>query len=216
MTRRKVSAPYNDFVKETDSILRLDGINQQRLGVVRGSNPQGLINKQQLHLLTESSFFSAFRAFENFVEDVFILCLLEKPSIANKRPKSYLKPKDFRHARELLKSSQKYLDWTSPQTLIERSERYLADGEPFKTVIASNQKDIQNMKRIRNHIAHNSDESSQDYRKVVRDINSGTLPLTIPPPGELLLQIAPRTQPSQHYLVFYIARLREVAKAIVH
>lgn len=215
MARIKVSAPYGEFVQEIDSLLRIDKNNQRRFIPGPRRSSQNSISHQQLVLLTEGVFFSSFRAFESLLEDIFLLYTLEKPTLANRRPRSYLKPRGFDHAFHLIKSAMPYLDWTNPNTVIGRAETYLKDGQPFKIVIASNQVSLNDMKKIRNHIAHKSRESLMQYLTVLKK-HYRVIPLQIPRPGEYLIKIVPNSAPPTHYLVYYLENLKQIAKDLTH
>ena len=134
--RRYVSAVLNDFTAEIKRLKRLDRDTQQRLSSSLGRPTKGSLTKKQVHLITENLFFSAFRAYESLIEDVFLLYVMEKKPLSGRRPKSYLNPRDFDHSANLIKSSMYFLDWTSSDILIKRSELYLKDGYPV-TVIAN-------------------------------------------------------------------------------
>lgn len=203
MARIKISAAHKDFTTELSSLIRLDSINQSNAGLSKG----------QLELLTEGVFLSAFRAYENYVEEVFLLYTLEKKSLSGFKPKSYLKPRSYDHSRDLIRSSMPFLDWSNPESVMERASIYLSSGEPLKTALAGATRDLLDMKTLRNQIAHNSEESKIKYAKLLRR-EYGTTPLKIPPPGRHLLKAVPRVIPSEHYLVFYINKLLSVGAAI--
>jgi len=203
--RRRVSAVQADINKELNRLLRLDSENQRRFS--------GSANMYQLELLTESIFFSAYRAYENFLEDTFVLYCLEKESVSGKKYGSYLKPKNFSHARELIQSSMTHLDWTSPDNVISRAETYLLDGEPFKTPVASSLESLRDMKKLRNHIAHNSRDSKGPYISVITK-HYRTVPLKEPSPGKYLLEMVSRSNPQKYYLVKYIEDIKNVVTAI--
>lgn len=205
MERRKVSAVKADVIKQLDKLLRLDIDNQKRFS--------GSVNRYQLELLTETVFFYAYREFENFLEDAFVLFSLEKKSISGKKYSSFLKPKNFSHARELLQSGMQFLDWTSPDSVISRAEIYLVDGKPFKTPIASSLESLRDMKKLRNHIAHNSRESRKGYIAVITK-HYRTVPLKEPMPGKYLLEMVSRAAHPKYYLVKYIEDMKNVATAI--
>jgi hypothetical protein len=177
--RRKIITVYKDFQKELNRLEKFDLQNQKNF--LRGN-----LSKQQLHLLTESIFFAAFRAYENFIRDIFLLYCMEKNSRTGASVKSYLRPKNFSHAEFLIKSSMPFLDWASPDTVIERAELYLEQGFPVKTPYTTNLSSLRTFRRIRNHIAHNSTVSLEEFKKVLRD-HYGTIPINIPKPGEFLL-----------------------------
>ena len=203
----------NNFSNDLDSLLAVDISNHTRTAQGVGLAETSVLTVEQLHLITEGLFFSAYRAFENYLENAFILCLVGEPTSRNFVPISYLQPKDVNHARELIKAGQSFLDWTSPDNVISRAETYLEDGKPFNNVLPSHLVPLRNMKKLRNHIAHNSKESEGEYKKLVRDLNNGVLPLQTPTPGELLLQQS-SSSASSHYLIELITTLRAVAGQI--
>ena len=206
MTRQRVSAPYRDFIRQIESLIKIDQKNQQNLAS---------FSRSQHHILTEGIFISAFREYEKFIEDVFLLYTLEKPTISNRRTYSYLKPRNFNHALDLVKSSMYFLEWNSPDTIISRAEIYLKDGEPIKTPITSNLVLLKNIRHIRNHIAHNSKESLGKYKNVIRQ-HYNVLPMTIPRPGEFLLNMVPSQNPPVHYLLHYLIELKRIAADITN
>lgn len=72
------------------------------------------------------------------MRDVFLLYCLEKRPQTGKKVGSYLKPKSFHHAEQLIQSSMPFLDWVSPETVVSRAELYLDQGFPIKLPVATN------------------------------------------------------------------------------
>ena len=173
-SRRKTSTVLKDFQAEIQQLEKFDSENQIKF---TASGKKGGLSLRQLHLLTEHIFFVGFRTYEGFVRDLFLLYCLEKPHSSGKKVVSYLRPKDFNHAEILIKSSMSFLDWTSPAAVIERAETYLKDGFPIKLPYETNIQTLRDFKHIRNHIAHNSKESLEDFKKVVKrhGCNSATV-----------------------------------------
>lgn len=197
--RRKISAVYNDFYKEIKRLEKFDRQNQARFSLPRGTIG---ISKRQLYLLTEGLFFAGFRAYENFLRDIFLLYCLGKKPRSGKVVLSFLRPKDFLHAEELIQSSMQFLDWSNPSTMIARSEIYLDQGFPIKLPLLTNFESLIDHKHLRNHIAHNSKESLEQYKKVLRK-HYGTVPLIIPSPGEFLLVRDKKIRRKYKLLVFF-------------
>lgn len=193
--RIKISAAYNDFSSQLQSLRNFDQVNQTNF-------QNKSLSKKQLHILSESTFFSAFREYENFIRDVFLLYTQEKRRTNGAKVVSYLQPKDFFHAENLIKSSMPFLDWNSPDTIIERSELYLKDGYPVKMPYTANKSKLGDYKKVRNHIAHNSTESMVSFKKVLRGY-FGTNPLTIPSVGEYLLLTSKIDHNKYHLLEFF-------------
>lgn len=207
--RRKHSAVLNDFHSELRSLERLDAENQRNFSTSTGGSSSKGLSQWQLYLLTESIFFSAFRAYENFIRDVFLLYCMEKRPPSGAKARSFLKPKNFNHTERLIQSSMPFLDWTEPDTVLDRAELYLNEGFPVKLPYTTNRETLREFKRIRNHIAHYSKKSLQDYKKVLRQ-HYGTVPLSIPSPGEFLL--ASEKGSRKYKLLTFFDIMRKVSK----
>ena len=177
--RLKVSASYNSFIKEIERLKKFDFVNQNNF-------LKKELTRSQIELLVESIFFAAYRSYEGFLREIFLLYCLEKQPKRKPKVKSFLKPKDFEHSEQLIKSSMPFLDWTSPDKVIERSEIYLQNGHPIKLPYTANLQPLREFKKIRNHIAHNSVESQNDYEKVINNYFS-YIPLKVPSPGQFLM-----------------------------
>jgi hypothetical protein len=191
--RLKISASVNWFTQEINRLRRFDFDNQKKF-----NNRELTIS--QLELLVESIFFNSFRSYEGFIREIFILYCMEKKSSKRPHSKSYLQPINFLHAEQLLKSSMDFLDWTSPDTVINRAELCLENGHPVKLPYTINRLHLQDFKKIRNHIAHNSIESEQNFSKVVRTYYNGVTPFVIPNPAKYLM-LTSRVNPLNYILL---------------
>lgn len=170
------------------------------------------LTKAQMHLLTEAVFFAAFRAYEQFLRNVFLLYCCGIQTNRRKLVRSFLHPKTIQHAETLVKSSMPFLDWSSPDILIERAEAYLKDGYPLKIPLSSNLECLQTLKKVRNHIAHMSVESTAEFKKVVKT-HYGTIPLRLPRPGEYLL-LPCKQDLSTYYLSSFMDLMEDVASQV--
>jgi len=103
-----------------------------------------------------------------------------------------------------------FLDWSSPDTLIDRSEAYLKDGFPVKRPLTTNLDTLRALKKVRNHIAHMSGESTVEFKKVLKS-HYGTVPLRLLRPGEYLL-LPCKGDKSTYYLMSYMDTMEDVAK----
>lgn len=188
------------------SLITLDALNQRHFSA--GVGRKSCLTTAQLHVLTEAIFFAAYRLYEQFMRNVFILyCCGVQPN-RRRLVRPFLKPKTLKHAEELLQSSKPFLDWSSPDSIIDRAETYLEDGYPIKDVISANLESLRDLRRIRNHIAHMSKESLAEYVKTVKR-HYGTIPLKIPRPGEFLLLT--RGGSTSYYLSDYLQMIDRVA-----
>lgn len=155
----------------------------------------------ELDLLFESMFLSAFRALENLLEDCFIYSMQGIADLSGATVERYANPNNRQHAREMLMGSQTVLDWTTASTITRRFDTFLKD----KTVglyvgVTGGSSTLSTAKDLRNHIAHNSDESAAKYARVV-SVFYPTVPLNIPTSGELL-RSTPTAGPAKSKQVF--------------
>lgn len=197
LARRKASAIQRDFFIVINRLKKFDSENQKKFSY--STFPK--INKNEMFFSTESIFISAFREFENFIRDVFLLYCMGTSIKSRKKIKSYLYPNNINHAEKLVQSSLQFLDWNSPDNIIERAELYLHEGYPIKLPFTTHLNKLREYKKIRNHIAHNSTASLKDYYKVLTS-HYGTLPLRIPQPGEFLLENEPNDS-TKYKLQYY-------------
>lgn len=204
-SRRKLSAVLRDFDAELNRLERYDAENQTRFS----SSPSTLL-KHQLHLLTEAIFFRGFRAYESFVRDVFLLYCLGKRPGSGVRVTSFLTPRDFEHAEDMIQSSMPILDWANPDLVIQRADLYLKDGFPVKLPYTTHRETLMDFRRIRNHIAHDSKQSLAGFQVVLRR-HYGTIPLRIPTPGEFLL-LRDKSDPSKYKLLIFFDLMRQFSR----
>lgn len=152
------------------------------------------ITDSEVRSLTfESALSRAFRAYENFVEGVFLAYMVGEPTASGAPAARYVSPPSHEHARRMLQGKARFLEWAEPATVIERGEYFLHNEGPLSTAVIQSWNTIDWMRRLRNHIAHNSVESLGQYRKVVTAIMLID-PATPPRPGELL-QARPQRGP---------------------
>lgn len=201
--RIKISACYNPFIQEINKLERFDFLNHKKFN-------SSELTKDQMELMVESIFFAGFRAYEGFIREIFVLYCLEKQTPTKKKVKSYLKPKNFEHSELLVKSSMPYLDWTSPETVISRSELYLEDGYPIKLPYTTNLQQLKDFKKLRNHIAHNSLESETQYEKLVRTYYGGVKPLVCPTPGQYLM-LTSKVKTTNYLLLDFFDLMKKIS-----
>jgi hypothetical protein len=195
--------------RELVSLCSLDKKNQEQYSILIAAGKKPKLTKSQLHLLTESIFFAAFRAYEQFLRQIFIIYCLGKQTMHRRQIQSFLNPTNIDHAEALIQSAMPFLDWSSPDQVIERAELYLKGGYPIKRAIAANIDSLRDFKRIRNHIAHMSKESMGEYKKVLKKYFT-VLPLRIPTPGEYLL-LPSQSNTLRYNLLAYIDLIEKVS-----
>lgn len=206
--RTKVAAALRDLEREFASLENLVAKSIQKTAGA-GRPGKAEIAPVQREAITEFAFLGMFRAYEAFIEDVFILYVVEKNAANGKLSKSYVKTKNREHARDLIKQDRRYLDWASPDTVLWRSEMFLKNGGHIKPTYTTRRVGLMEMRDIRNHVAHRSVESRARFRKVLRSV-LGTEPMPTPTVGGFLL-LADPIDPSRHIFDRYLEELKDVA-----
>ncbi|MEX8031900.1 hypothetical protein AB6V29_02590 [Microbacterium sp. 20-116] len=105
-------------------------------------------------LISNACFLSVFIALEEFYEAAFAHYLVGRMSTARWKPSKYGRPPSTDHAQKMLIGTQRYVDWSTPSTVVRLADLYFVDGEPFRTPIASAQEHLNRMKTVRNATAH--------------------------------------------------------------
>jgi hypothetical protein len=107
-------------------------------------------------LITNACFLGLFISLEEFLEASFPHYLIGRMSTNRWRPGKYGRPRDATHAHEMLKGNQRFIDWSTPDTVIKLADLYFKQGEPFRIPIVSSLAHLNRMKKVRNATAHMS------------------------------------------------------------
>ncbi|MFX1818464.1 hypothetical protein PV768_01595 [Pseudarthrobacter sp. CC4] len=105
-------------------------------------------------LISEACFLNLFITLEEFLEASFAHYLVGKMSTARWRPSRFAKPTSLEHAQRMLIGSQRFVDWSTPDTVLKFADLYFLGGEPFRTPLAGAKSHLQGMKTVRNSTAH--------------------------------------------------------------
>ena len=164
-------------------------------------------------LVAELAFLRAFLAWEAFVEEVFILYLLGAAPPKGRSPRRYAQPPNRRLAELMVAEGREYADWTGTDTVVKRADRFFREGEPFRSALRNRQSLLQDLRTLRNAIAHSSKSSQEKYQKLVRR------ELTRYPPslavGSFLARRNPKASQPESFFETYAGSLVTVAEGIV-
>lgn len=204
---QRIDTAQRDFLKQLSRIRRLDRENQSRFRLAGG--PRGAnLTEAQFNILSEGLFSIGFRQFERFLEEVFVLYARGVRSPSGRVARPFIVPRSAAHALDLMQSAMPFLEWNSPETVINRAELYLRDGAPIKAVIVAHRTLFEDARQIRNHIAHDSRESLRRYRNVAAR-RLRIAPANVPPPGRFLQQTDPVA--STHMLLTFVNGFERIA-----
>ena len=169
--------------------------------------------KEHYTQIVELAFMKVFLTWEGFLEEAFILYLLGRESPTGYAPVRHAIPMNRQHAVELLASDARHTDWTAANRVVSRATRFFKGGRPFVNVIRPQTNLLDNLKKIRNALSHESTEAAEKFETFVRNELTFFPPGMIP--GTFLATLKPHHAPPKTYLQFYAENFRSMAKAII-
>lgn len=196
-----------DFEQEVNSAHRLVAA-LGRARVIQG----GPVTQAQFHQVVELGYLRAYLAWESFLENSFILYVMGKRSGSGAGPRRFVTPENRRHAVNICTEGQRYADWTSIDKVVSKAERFFRGGEPYKSALTNKQILLQDMKTIRNAIAHQSDDAALKFEALVRKELRFLAPHTTV--GSFLNTSRPTSAPAASFLEHYLDELSYVAVQI--
>jgi hypothetical protein len=123
------------------------------------------------HKLTEGLMLSVWTHWEEFIQEILVIDLAtDTDGFLKKDVKAFrTKGAPLRYAEKILNhpdSPDKYIEWDY-RSVQKRANNYLSNGHRYPNALAR-QNDIDNLKRIRNGIAHKGDKAWESFIKVVK------------------------------------------------
>lgn len=162
--------------------------------------------------MVELAFLRVFLAWESFLEETFILFVLGNTPTGRRVPIRFVNPPNRPVARELVADGRPYAKWTADEVR-RRSTRFFRGGWPFEPALKASQQALQDLNTVRNAVAHDSEDSWEKFKKLVRrDLKTLPSGLTV---GKYLDTVRPGTTPATSFMDHYLATIVLVADAIV-
>jgi hypothetical protein len=134
----------------------------------------------------ESLAFRTFRASERLIRAVFLEGCASATTPSGTKVASKVRSSDHRTVEEVLKAGNRFLDWGNIAKVRTLANLVFDNGFPVIDVVDPINSDLTDLQKIRNFIAHDSDEAKSGFDQVV----ASRLVLSPNPPdsaGKLLL-----------------------------
>ncbi len=164
--------------------------------------------KRDLYYSFEMAFISIFISFEHFFEETYIAALM-KPRDNSGRRLSLVLPASKSHAAEMIKLGNRYFDPFPLDQFKKRSKIFIKDFRPFDEITNADKRIIDECSVIRNHIAHESENTKKRYKTTV--IPGKSIPHKSLRPGVLLSSEIYR---GVSYIEHYYAEMAGIARKI--
>lgn len=118
--------------------------------------------------MIELAFLRGFLAWEGFLEESFLLYMLGKKPPTGRAPVRYVLPPTRRAAHALAAGGRDYAKWDTGNDVVTLAERCFRDGRPYAGVLRGEQQMLQDVKTVRNAIAHDSTAARERFEGLVR------------------------------------------------
>lgn len=197
---------FRDSVAEANSFIAL--------AFQQDSNGNYVLSQNEREFITDSAYIKIFIAWETFLENGFIQYMLGEPSILGNAITRYVQPLNEKHANSLLIGTQRYVDWSNPDTVKKLSILHFASGNPFDTFISSMMSDLFDLKKIRNAAVHLSSTTRQQLdsigtRKLRRPCNNLKV-------SDIIFAVDPDSAANETILTTYLKKLDVSAEGIAN
>lgn len=212
MAHYKLSAALTDLVRSLNRTERL-AANALRWSLATFPRSVPRFSGHHKELVIELAFLRAFKAWEAFLEESFILYMLGKSPPTGSPPHCLASPLNRTVAERLVSDGREYSRWASVSNVVARAGLFFQDGGPYKQVLASRQYKFDEMNTLRNSIVHTSGSSQRKFEGLVRDELTVYRPKTTV--GAFLDMTVQGTSPPQSYLECYLDEMRFSAERIV-
>ena len=199
MPSPNVTVVLNEFLRQVNqSVSLLDSVRNNGIPFF------------QIEQITDLVFLRIYSAWETFLEESFIRFMCGAPSASGSYPKCYVSPRNIDHAREFVTGPRlRYADWTDPDTVVRRAELLFRAGRPYATPVRAASLELNDMRAIRNRIAHRSVDARNKFAVVVQRRLGVARRFG---PGRFLLKNT--ATPNQTYLAFFAAYVTAVGQQI--
>ena len=172
-----------------------------------------IFDNKTLNLIVEYAFFRIFLLWEYYLEQTFIRYSLGGTGKNGKKLTTYVRPLDFSHAYNLVQGTSKYPDWTNSEIVLKLAENFFENGGPY-VKLTEMRSTLQDIKVIRNSLAHISINAREKFESLVRKHN-GHCPLGLQP-AEFLLLTNKADPLAASFLKYYSKSLKFLSSEIAN
>ena len=157
----------------------------ERLQEVPAAGASAPSDDEAADIMLEALFLRTFTRYEEMLERLFLHYVTGGSSLSGIAGLSFLSITDEAKARHLVRAGFAFLRWSKPADARTMAANYLDRGWPFVDTLGVSTDTLNDCAKIRNRIAHRSDESRTHFAAVQRNLFQ-TERLFDMSPGQLL------------------------------
>lgn len=126
------------------------------------------LQRPEREIVTQAAFVRLYVAFEEFLEFSFGHYGMRLPGVSGNSIISFAAAPSSDHLHGMFIGTQRFVDWSTPSTVVKLAKLFFKDGEPFTTVINGAQRHLDDMKTVRNGASHVSRTTSASLESLFR------------------------------------------------
>ncbi len=204
-----MSRPSNVLARELRN--RLTTLEKSRARVDVLASQRRLSQRATGHMY-EGLFLNAHRAFESFLEELFLGLLVDGQGFSSPGVTPLITVRSHRVARKIVAGRRaKYVDWLPYDRTVDLAKLFFRGGRPFSSLRDTLRDQIASTVVLRNAIAHRSRHSQDRFRAEFLD-NVSLPPRQRTPAG--YLRDVHAVSPSQTRYELMIAQLQQAANVL--
>lgn len=172
-------------------IKELDSLDRTRRKIEQLARHRRLV-RRDVEQVYSGLFLDAVTSFERHIERLFV-GMLVRAIHTNNTVTPRVQIRSHKVAREVLKGSQRYVDWLPFHYTEKRAEAFFRGGRPFTQLTDQDKKQLQHLMWVRNAIAHKSAHAQRVFLQNV--VSNAPIPQREKTPAGYLrsvFRIAPR------------------------
>lgn len=169
------------------------------------------LGRRTVYLIMELSFLRIFLAWEDFLEQSFVRYMCGGMTASGYRPQLYVHPASLEHAYDILRGQRAFIEWSNGSEVLQRARLFFKNGYPYHPAIAGALQELEEMRILRNGIAHRSATAIRHFEDLARRL-LGYRPRGLSP-GVLLASV--HWPSGRTYLHHYSEVVKAVAAQIV-
>lgn len=189
----------------TDFINRSSRFHEVRSGAMR------TIVSRDRYLIAEICFLSLLLEWEIFIEDSFCRMLCRAPRLSPPHPQTNAIFNRIDAAKQALRGRQGFVGWINQDEILHQANTYFRNGEPFSTPIRASYRHLDEIRIVRNRVAHSSEKANSAFQTMIRK-QYGFNPRGMIPGRYLLDRLPTNSLANQYFL--YAQTLLTVAQLI--
>lgn len=137
---------------------------EKRSGALRN------LGRRTVYLITELAFLRIFLAWEDFLEQSFVRYMCGGMTASGYRPQLYVNPVSLDHAYDILRGQRAFVEWSNGGDVLQRARLFFRNGRPYHPAIAGALQELDEMRILRNGIAHRSAAAIRHFEDLARKL----------------------------------------------